>query len=89
MLTHVSASSPRSSDRDTAGIAEEVLGLFVQQAALWEPMLDVREAGWRDAAHTLRGAAGLAVLGDGGASIILDIGSLLLAVDEAAMSVGL
>ena len=35
------------------------------------------------------GAAGLAVLGDGGASIILDIGSLLLAVDEAAMSVGL
>jgi len=39
------------------GIAEEVLGLFVQQAALWEPMLDVREAGWRDAAHSLRGAA--------------------------------
>ncbi|WP_018703939.1 Hpt domain-containing protein [Anaeromusa acidaminophila] len=38
---------------------------------------------------SVRGAAGLAVLGDGGASIILDIGSLLLAVDEAAMSVGL
>jgi len=39
------------------GVAEEILGLFVQQAALWEPMLDIREPGWRDAAHTLRGAA--------------------------------
>lgn len=38
-------------------IGEEVLGLFAQQAALWEPMLDVREEGWRDAAHTIRGAA--------------------------------
>ncbi len=47
-------------ERMTAGdaaIAEEVLGLFAQQAAMWEPMLDVREDGWRDAAHTLRGAA--------------------------------
>lgn len=39
------------------GISEEVLGLFVQQAALWSPMLDVRDEGWRDAVHTLRGAA--------------------------------
>jgi HPt (histidine-containing phosphotransfer) domain-containing protein len=39
------------------GISEEVLGLFVQQAALWSPMLDVREEGWRDGVHTLRGAA--------------------------------
>ena len=39
------------------GIGEEVLGLFVQQAALWSPMLDVREAGWRDGLHTIRGAA--------------------------------
>lgn len=38
-------------------ISEEVLGLFAQQAAMWEPMLDVREEGWRDAAHTIRGAA--------------------------------
>jgi len=47
-------------ERMTGGddaISEEVLGLFVQQAALWEPMLDVRQDGWRDAAHTLRGAA--------------------------------
>lgn len=38
-------------------ISEEVLGLFVQQVALWSPLLDVREEGWRDAVHTLRGAA--------------------------------
>ena len=44
----------------TAGddvVSEEVLGLFVQQAALWSPLLDVREEGWRDAVHTIRGAA--------------------------------
>ena len=39
------------------GISEEVLGLFVQQAAMWSPMLDVREEGWRDGVHTIRGAA--------------------------------
>jgi HPt (histidine-containing phosphotransfer) domain-containing protein len=39
------------------GIAEEVLALFVQQAGLWSPLLDVRHEGWRDAAHTVRGAA--------------------------------
>ena len=42
---------------DDDGISEEVLGLFAQQAALWSPMLDVRDEGWRDAVHTLRGAA--------------------------------
>ena len=40
-----------------AAINEEVLGLFAQQAELWRPLLDVREEGWRDAVHTLRGAA--------------------------------
>lgn len=44
-------------DRD-AGIMEEVLGLFVHQAELWAQMLDARQDGWRDAVHTLRGAAG-------------------------------
>lgn len=38
-------------------IADEVLGLFQQQADLWRPLLDVRDEGWRDAVHTLRGAA--------------------------------
>lgn len=45
----------------TAGmddISEEILGLFVQQAGIWAPMLTINESGWRDAAHTLRGAAG-------------------------------
>ena len=44
----------------TAGddaIGEEVLGLFVQQAALWSPLLDVREEGGRDAVHAIRGTA--------------------------------
>ena len=40
-----------------AAISEEVLGLFVQQAGMWAPLLDVREDGWRDAVHTIRGAA--------------------------------
>lgn len=39
------------------GITDEVLGLFGQQAAMWSPLLDVREDGWRDAVHTIRGAA--------------------------------
>ncbi|WP_292033201.1 MULTISPECIES: Hpt domain-containing protein [unclassified Brevundimonas] len=37
-------------------ITEEVLGLFVQQAVLWSPMLDATSEGWRDAVHTIRGA---------------------------------
>lgn len=44
----------------TAGdeaIGEEVLGLFAQQASMWSPLLDAREDGWRDAVHTIRGAA--------------------------------
>jgi HPt (histidine-containing phosphotransfer) domain-containing protein len=45
----------------TAGddaVIEEVLNLFREQAELWTPMLDVRSAGWRDAAHTVKGASG-------------------------------
>ncbi|WP_339913646.1 Hpt domain-containing protein [uncultured Brevundimonas sp.] len=42
---------------DDDAINEEVLGLFVQQAGMWAPMLDVREDGWRDGVHTIRGAA--------------------------------
>lgn len=47
-------------DRTTGGddgVADEILGLFTQQAEIWSPMLDVREEGWRDAVHTIRGAA--------------------------------
>lgn len=45
----------------TAGmdvVSDEILGLFVHQATLWAPMLTVDQEGWRDAAHTLRGAGG-------------------------------
>jgi hypothetical protein len=38
-------------------VTEEVLGLFVQQAALWSPLLDAASEGWRDAVHTIRGAS--------------------------------
>ena len=40
-----------------AGIIEEVLRLFQQQCELWTPLLDTSHEGWRDAAHTLKGAA--------------------------------
>ena len=43
---------------DTA-VVEEVLGLFREQAALWLRLLDPSAQGgaWRDAAHTIKGAA--------------------------------
>lgn len=47
-------------DRMTGGddvIAEEVLGLFTEQAAMWSAMLEPKTDGWRDAVHTIRGAA--------------------------------
>jgi len=41
---------------DTA-LVEEVLGIFRQQQAVWAPMLDPENVGWRDAVHTLKGSA--------------------------------
>ncbi len=38
-------------------VAEEVLGLFREQAQLWSRLLDAESPGWRDAAHTVKGAA--------------------------------
>lgn len=42
-----------------AAVAEEVLGLFAQQVELWLRLMDDAGApeGFRDAAHTLKGAA--------------------------------
>lgn len=42
-----------------AGLIEEVLGMFAEQAALWMRLLDPAGSGdgWRDAAHTLKGAS--------------------------------
>jgi HPt (histidine-containing phosphotransfer) domain-containing protein len=36
---------------------EEVLDLFREQAAVWSRLLDATVEGWRDAAHTVKGAA--------------------------------
>jgi len=47
-------------ERTTGGdddVSGEVLALFAEQAAIWAPMLEPGTDGWRDAAHTLRGAA--------------------------------
>jgi HPt (histidine-containing phosphotransfer) domain-containing protein len=51
------------------GVVEEVLGLFREQAAIWLRLLDPAAPGeaWKDAAHTLKGAArgiGAAMLAD-------------------------
>ena len=38
-------------------VIEEVLILFQQQCELWAPLLTTDHEGWRDAAHTLKGAS--------------------------------
>jgi len=39
------------------GLIEEVLDLFREQSAIWGAMLWPDHEGWRDAVHTLKGAA--------------------------------
>ena len=39
------------------GVIEEVLELFREQSILWGAMLRPEHEGWRDAVHTLKGAA--------------------------------
>jgi HPt (histidine-containing phosphotransfer) domain-containing protein len=41
------------------GVVDEVLSMFREQAGLWARLLDPARPGegWRDAAHTLKGAA--------------------------------
>jgi HPt (histidine-containing phosphotransfer) domain-containing protein len=41
------------------GLVDEVLSIFREQAAVWMRLLDPEGSGggWRDAAHTLKGAA--------------------------------
>lgn len=38
-------------------VMEEVLRIFQQQCDLWSPLLTTAHDGWRDAAHTIKGAA--------------------------------
>ena len=48
-------------------VIDEVLQIFREQASLWSPMLDPKAPGWRDAVHTVKGAAagiGATVLAD-------------------------
>jgi HPt (histidine-containing phosphotransfer) domain-containing protein len=48
-------------------VVEEVLELFQEQAQMWSPMLEATVDGWRDAVHTVKGAArgvGAHALGD-------------------------
>jgi HPt (histidine-containing phosphotransfer) domain-containing protein len=50
-----------------AAVIDEVLALFREQAQIWSAMLDPQSEGWRDAVHTLKGAArgvGAFALGD-------------------------
>jgi hypothetical protein len=39
------------------GVIDEVLQIFREQAAMWSPLLDVSSPGWKDAVHTVKGAA--------------------------------
>lgn len=48
-------------------LIDEVLAIFREQAGMWSPMLDSGAEGWRDAVHTVKGAArgvGAFALGD-------------------------
>jgi HPt (histidine-containing phosphotransfer) domain-containing protein len=38
-------------------VIEEVLHIFQHQCELWAPLLTTSHEGWRDAAHTIKGAA--------------------------------
>jgi HPt (histidine-containing phosphotransfer) domain-containing protein len=38
-------------------VVSEVLNLFLQQADIWERLLDATSEGWKDALHTIKGAS--------------------------------
>ena len=65
-------------------VAEEVLALFTEQTAMWSAMLDPRAEGWRDALHTIRGAAaGI------GAGVLAEVCQAAETADQAVASAGL
>lgn len=43
--------------RGDEAMIDEVLALFREQASMWSGMLDPASEGWRDAVHTIKGAA--------------------------------
>jgi hypothetical protein len=77
---------------DDATVIDEVLALFRQQALLWGPMLDSSHPGWRDALHTVKGAArgvGAFALGDACERAEADGGldAVLTALDMALLDI--
>ena len=67
-------------------VISEVLALFRQQAEAWAVSLDESDPGWRDVAHTIKGAArgvGANALGDACAAAEADGPSGLPAVRTA------
>ena len=62
-----------------AGVVDEVVGLFQQQAEMWLRLLDpaADAGGWKDAAHTLKGSA----LGIGAKALAEACAAAELAVD--------
>jgi HPt (histidine-containing phosphotransfer) domain-containing protein len=72
-------------------VISEVLALFQQQAALWQPGLEATNPGWPDLVHTIKGAArgvGANLLGDACAKAEAD-GPAGLAAVRAALAVAL
>ena len=61
-------------------IVEEVLRLFQQQCELWSPLLTTHHEGWRDATHTIKGAAG----GIGANALALVAGEAEIGDEEGA-----
>lgn len=61
-------------------VVDEVLALFQHQAALWSPLLVASSAGWRDAAHSMKGSA----LGIGAHALGRACGEAEIAADALA-----
>ena len=61
-------------------VTEEVLNLFREQAEIWAVMLSPTSPGWRDAAHTVKGAAS----GIGAAALARVCGEAEVAADALA-----
>ena len=61
-------------------VVDEVLDLFREQSAIWGAMLSPDHEGWRDAVHTLKGAArgvGAFQLGDALDAALHDIAAYI------------
>ncbi|HEX3364653.1 Hpt domain-containing protein [Phenylobacterium sp.] len=76
-------------------VVREVLTLFRQQAQLWAGSLDAADPGWRDVAHTIKGAArgvGAVALGDACARAEAEgegaLGEVRGALDAAVAEIG-